>query len=214
MPPSIPASLNEVYVVCDVDADGPIPGPHSMLRLGAAAFLADGTLLGTFVANLEELEGAAPDPAMARYWRAHPQAWEACRRHPEPPPEAMARFVTWLDELPGKPVFVAYPGAYDFLFVYWYLMRFAGHSPFGHSALDIKTYAMAMLGTGYHETTKRKMPRRWLRTTCGDEDALGDAVCEGTLFVAMLRENRARGGLVRPAPRPAPSARTRGHSKK
>ena len=38
------------------------------------------------------------------------------------------------------------PAAYDFLFVYWYLIRFAGESPFSHSALDIKTYAMALLG--------------------------------------------------------------------
>ena len=25
------------YVVCDIEADGPIPGPHSMISLGAVA---------------------------------------------------------------------------------------------------------------------------------------------------------------------------------
>jgi len=37
---------------------------------------------------------------------------------------------------PGKPVFVGYPAGFDFLFVYWYLIRFTGESPFSFSALD------------------------------------------------------------------------------
>jgi len=41
------------------------------------------------------------------------------------------------------------------------LIRFAGESPFSHSALDIKTYAMAMLKDGYRDATKKNMPRRW-----------------------------------------------------
>jgi len=57
----------------------------------------------------------------------------------------MREYLVWLKALPGKPVFVAYPAAFDFLFVYWYLIRFTGESPFSHSALDIKTYAMALL---------------------------------------------------------------------
>jgi hypothetical protein len=55
------------------------------------------------------------------------------------PADVLPEYVTWLQALPGKPVFVAYPAAYDFMFVYWYLIRFAGESPFSHSALDIKS---------------------------------------------------------------------------
>jgi hypothetical protein len=29
----------------------------------------------------------------------------------------------WLKGLPGRPVFAAYPVAFDFMFVYWYLIR-------------------------------------------------------------------------------------------
>ena len=36
----------EVYFSTDVETDGPIPGPHSMLSFGSAAYTADGTLLG------------------------------------------------------------------------------------------------------------------------------------------------------------------------
>lgn len=40
----------------------------------------------------------------------------------------MKDYVEWLKQLPGKTVFVGYPAAYDFMFVYWYLIRFAGAS--------------------------------------------------------------------------------------
>jgi hypothetical protein len=89
--------------------------------------------------------------------------------------------------LPGKPVFVGYPAAYDFLFVYWYLMRFAGESPFSHSALDIKTFAMALLKTDYRDATKRKMPKAWFDKLPHTHVALDDAIEQGALFCNMLR---------------------------
>ena len=195
--------MSEIYVSCDVESDGPIPGPHSMLSFGAAAYQADKTLCGTFSANLRELPGAAPDPATAEWWRSQPEAWAACRCDPEEPAVVMPRFRQWLEELPAAPVFVAYPAAFDFLFVYWYLMRFAGHSPFSHSALDIKTYAMALLGTEYRDTVKRRMPQRWFDPHRHTHVALDDAIEQGALFLNMLHENRAHGGAGVPAPRPA-----------
>ncbi len=54
-----PDTRPEIYVSTDVEADGPIPGPHSMLSFASAAMLADKTVLGTFSANLETLPGAA-----------------------------------------------------------------------------------------------------------------------------------------------------------
>ena len=35
----------EIYVSTDVEADGPIPGPHSMLSFASAAYLVDKTLV-------------------------------------------------------------------------------------------------------------------------------------------------------------------------
>jgi len=49
----------------DVETDGPIPGPDSMLSFGSAAYLADKTLIGTFSANLETIPGASADPKNA-----------------------------------------------------------------------------------------------------------------------------------------------------
>jgi hypothetical protein len=69
------------------------------------------------------------------------------------------------------------------------MIRFAGESPFSHSALDIKTYAMAMLKTGYRDSTKRSMPKHWFDKFPHTHCALDDAIEQGALFCNMLKEN-------------------------
>jgi hypothetical protein len=96
-----------------------------------------------------------------------------------PAGDVMPRYVEWLEALPGLPVFIGYPAAYDFLFVYWYLIRFVGRSPFSYSALDIKTFAMALLGTDYRKATKRHMPKRWFDALPHTHRALDDAIAAG-----------------------------------
>ncbi len=182
--------MSEIYISTDVETDGPIPGPHSMLSLGSAAYTADKHLVSTFSANLETLPEASAHPKTAEWWATQPQAWAACRTGLEAPPAAMARYVTWIRGLEGKPVFVAYPAGFDFLFVYWYLIRFVGESPFSHSALDVKSFAMAVLKTDYREATKRNMPKRWFDKLPHSHVALDDAIEQGALFCNMLKGNR------------------------
>ena len=182
--------MSEVYVSTDVETDGPIPGPHSMLSFASAVFLPDKTLVDTFTANLHTLPGATADAATMSWWRQHPDKWAATRADLQDPEAAMRRYVDWIHKLPGRPVFVAYPAGFDFLFVYWYLMRFVGESPFSFSALDIKTYAMALLKTEYRESVKRNMPRRWFEAQRHTHVALDDALEQGLLFCNMLAENR------------------------
>jgi hypothetical protein len=186
--------MPEIYVSTDIEADGPIPGPNSMLSFGCAAFTADGKQIDTFSANLAALAGAKGDEKTMLWWQSQPEAWAACRTDPRDPAVVMPEYVAWLKALPGKPVFVAYPAAYDFLFVYWYLIRFAGESPFSHSALDIKTFAMALLGKEYREATKRNMPRAWFGDAPHTHVALDDAIGQGVLFCNMLAERQRRLG--------------------
>jgi hypothetical protein len=100
----------------------------------------------------------------------------------------MRRYVAWLKALPGRPVFVAYPAGFDFTFVYWYMMRFTGESPFSHSALDMKTYAMALMQKEYRNSTKKNMPSRWFDKLPHTHVALDDAIEQGALFCNMLAE--------------------------
>lgn len=183
--------MDELYVSTDVETDGPIPGPHSMLSLGSAVYLADKTLLATFSANLETLEGATAHPHTAAWWATQPDAWAACRHNLEPPAAAMQRYVAWLKALPGKPVFVAYPVGFDFMFVNWYLLRFVGENPFTHAALDMKSFAMAVLQRDFFKTTKQSMPREWFDPLPHTHIALDDAIEQGALFCNMLQANRA-----------------------
>ena len=187
-----PKALVEVYVSTDVEADGPIPGPHSMLSFASAALLADGTLLGTFSVNLTSLEGAQAHPRMAAWWLTQPQAWAACRCDLVAPELAMRDYLSWLKSLPGRPVFVAMPAGFDFLFVYWYLIRFAEESPFGHAALDMKSFAMALLGAEFRKSGKSQMPKAWRSERAHTHVALDDALEQGEIFCAMLQESRAR----------------------
>jgi hypothetical protein len=76
--------------------------------------------------------------------------------------------------------------------VHYYLVRFTGEPPFQHSALDIKTYAMALMRKPYLKSTKRRMPKRWFGEQHHTHKALDDAIGQGELFLNMLAENYAR----------------------
>ena len=179
--------MQEIYISTDVEADGPIPGQNSMLSFGSAAYTKDKVLLSTFEANLELLPGAAADPTTEQWWQTQPEAWTYCRRNLQAPEMAMKNYVAWIESLPGKPVFVGYPVAYDFMFVYWYLMKIVGRSPFSHSALDIKTLAMAVLNTDYRSATKKNMPREWFDDLPHTHKALDDAIGQGALCCNLLK---------------------------
>ncbi len=199
--------MTDVYVSCDVETDGPIPGPHSMLSLGAAAFVAPNKEpISTFSVNLSELPGAAPDPDTLQWWKSQPDAWAACRKDLKEPRQAMTDFVTWVEGLPGiqrggsgavkNAVFVGYPAGFDFTWTYQYIRLFKLNSPFSFSALDIKTFAMAVMGTSFRESVKRNMPKAWFpKDRPHTHVAVEDAVEQGILFLNILEAaNKLREG--------------------
>jgi len=199
-----PKILGETYISTDVETDGPIPGPHSMLSFASAAYRihADSihSIVDTFTANLETLPGAEGDADTMSFWAKNPEAYAATRTQMQPPQMAMRRYADWLLQF-QRPVFVGYPAGFDFLFVYWYLVKFTGFpTAFSFSALDIKTYAAAMLRTAYRDVSKKTMPRRWF---AGDRPhthvALDDAIEQGELFCHILLEN-LRSGSVEVSP--------------
>ena len=51
-----------VYVVTDIEVDGFMPGPNSMLSFASVAVTASGEQVGEFEAVLERLPGAQPNP--------------------------------------------------------------------------------------------------------------------------------------------------------
>jgi len=186
----------EIYISVDIEADGPIPGQFSMLSLGAAAFdLTDANPrepVRLFEVNLKPMDGAGQDPSTMAWWKKQPAAWAQATRDQSDPEWAMNAFANWLEQVErvfhGKLVFVGYPASYDFLFTYWYYVRFVGFpAPFSFSALDIKTMAMIKLGTTYKGASKRQMPKRWFEgAPAHTHRALDDAIGQGVLFVNMM----------------------------
>jgi hypothetical protein len=69
-----------VYVVTDIEAGGPWPGPNSMRSFASVAVTSHGEECGTFEAVLEPLPGAAPNPDTYAWFRPSP------RRGPLPRP--------------------------------------------------------------------------------------------------------------------------------
>lgn len=184
--------MAEIFVVTDIEADGPIPGPYSMLSFGSAAHAGDGRLVDTFSANLETLPGAGQHPKTMEFWASEPEAWAAHRTNPEPPEKAMSRFTDWLEGLPGEPVFAAYPVGFDFTFVSWYLVRFTGACAFKHTALDMRTLAWALTDLPFNQSAKPNLPGSWFSDRPHTHVALDDALEHGDLFVSMLAALRAQ----------------------
>ncbi|MFN3243240.1 MAG: exonuclease [Planctomycetota bacterium] len=179
----------EIYVSTDIEADGPIPGPHSMLSLASVALRADKTVVDEFTVNLQPLPDAAPHPRTMLWWEGHKEALAKARENPEDPSEAIPRYAKWVQKLPGRVVLVGQPAGFDFMWVYWYLQRFTDGSVFGHSALDIKSYAMAMVKRPYRDCVRDALPKEWRDDLPYTHVALDDAREQGAMFCNMLRAN-------------------------
>ena len=180
----------EIFVSTDVEADGPIPGPYSMLSFASAAYTGEKKLVGTFSRNLKTIPGASMHPKQKEFWDANPEAWAACRSDAVEPEQAMKDYLTWLKELPGSPVFTGFPAAYDFMFVQWYLHRFAGDSPFGQAALDIKSFLMPLMRKSFRGVSLKNLPRKWFDDLPHTHIALDDAIEQGALFCNALAFSR------------------------
>ncbi len=181
----------EIYVSTDIETDGWQPGKNSMLSIGSAAYLADKTLLGTFSANLETLPNAVAEEETMAWWAKQPDAWQACRKDCLSPAQAMQNYRRWLEQLPGRVIFVAYPLAFDYPFVSYYLREFAGKNPFGFAAIDIRSYAMGLRGKDYRHSGTNYLPKRFFDDLPHTHIALDDALEQGALFCNMLAEQEA-----------------------
>ena len=186
----------ETYISVDVEADGPIPGPYSLVSLGACVAAVRDSAgeievvdpdLNTFYRELKPIseQWNAEALAVSRLTREHLEASGV------EPSVAMTEFAAWVDEMAetfrGRPVFAAFPLAFDWQFVYHYLITYARRSPFGHSAhFDMKTAYALLAGTAVRDAVKRNMPRTLLGSRRHTHNALDDAQGQADLLAGLL----------------------------
>lgn len=182
-----------LYISVDVEADGPIPGPYSMLSFGAA------------VAGRQDAEGyEAADPEDVTFYRELrpisgdfvPEALAVSGLdrgrllvEGAEPAVALAEFTAWVREVSrgAQPVMCGYPASYDWTFLYWYLMRYAGESPFGHSGcLDMKTLYATKARLPLRAVSKLTMPPELLSRRRHTHHALDDAIEQAELFSNLM----------------------------
>jgi hypothetical protein len=194
----------EIYFSADIETDGPVPGKFSMLTVGLAAVA---TFDGETIQRLDAR-------AYAAYWELAPISDEfdpealavngLDRRRlvtsGQTPQEAMRSAARWVEAVSAsrRPVLVAYPVAFDWMFLHWYFITFLGESPFGHgSCVDIRSLYMGTAAVPFQQTSKRNMPDAVQPRAAHTHHALDDAIEQGQLFVNVLEhalvESQRRG---------------------
>jgi hypothetical protein len=138
----------ELYVAVDVEADGPIPGPYSMLSLGMA-------VVGRRDLRFYREMGPISDQFDPEALAVSGLDRDRLAREAATPREAMAAAAAWVDGLRalGRPVFLAAPAVWDGMFVHWYFVRFIGRNPFGitGSGIDLRSFWMGRTGRAWTE---------------------------------------------------------------
>lgn len=191
----------ERYISSDIEASGPIPGPYSMISLGACAY--DDTRLTFYrelqpISRLFEIEAMKVatqgllctkglkdpvyDPLSPSFQPA--KVLEVLSQKGDQPAYAMRDFEKWVIETASdkKPVLVAFGTPYDWMFIHWYFHSFLGKNPFGINGPDIKAYYMGKFDTTWGDTRKRNMPRRFLPETPHTHNALEDAIEQAEIW--------------------------------
>ena len=183
-------AASEVYISLDVEADGPIPGPYSMLSFGLAVCARfDGKTFEpldpaerTFYAELRPISDEFVPDALAVSGLDR----DLLVAEGRDPAEAMNAAAAWVTEVCGGagPVVVAYPLGFDWMWLYWYFLRFAdAGSPFSFSRhLDMKTMYAAKARTTVTRSTKRHMPVSLRPAHPHTHNALDDAIEQAELF--------------------------------
>jgi hypothetical protein len=190
----------DAYFSADVETDGPIPGPFSMLSFAlvfAGSFdgrqfkrpdkydqslyvelrpISDNFEVEALRVNgLDRrrlcLEGASPDQAMT----------DACK---------------WVRTIAGtaQPVLVAYPLSFDWSWLYWYFVRFSNDgSPFDYSrCFDVKTALAVKAFIPISQAGRSRIDPSLRSGHHHTHNALDDAIAQAEIFANVFEWEGAR----------------------
>jgi hypothetical protein len=185
----------DIYFSADVETDGPIPGPYSLLsfalvyagRFDGQEFEPPEKLDQTYYSELKPISDSFESEAL------HINQLDRDRlcREGKDPVGVMTEASQWVRNIAGpyRPVLVAYPLSFDWTWLYWYFIRFSSEgSPFNHSGcFDIKT-AYAVKAKVPVAAAGRSNLEDWLRPHhAHSHHALEDAIEQAEIFANLFR---------------------------
>jgi hypothetical protein len=184
----------DAYFSADIETDGSIPGPFSMLSF---ALVFAGTFDGkefvrpvrydrSFYKELRPISDNYDDEAL----RVNGLDRDFLCKNGDAPDNVMDSAYDWITHLAGdcNPVLVAYPLSFDWAWLYWYFMKFSKNgSPFGHSrCFDIKT-ALAVKSKSPISTAGRsRLPASLAPPGRHTHNALDDAIEQAVIFANVF----------------------------
>lgn len=201
----------DAYFSADVETDGPIPGPFSMLSFALV-----------YAGRYDGREYQRPkkfDQSM--YWELKPISLEyqeealavngldRSRLAVEggDPAQVMTEAATWVGRVAqdARPVLVAYPLSFDWAWLYWYFVKFSRTgSPFGYSrCFDLKTAVAVKNRIPISGAGRERLGVSLRADSPHTHHALDDAVAQAEIFskVFVWEGDDDRRGVEREATR-------------
>ncbi len=195
----------DVYFSADVETDGPIPGPYSLLSFALVyagcfdgeAFHAPAGYGEHFYQELQPISGNFENEALAV------NGLDRARLCVEgtPPRLAMTLASKWVRRIAGRqrPVLVAYPLSFDWSWLYWYFVQFSEHgSPFDYSScFDIKTAVAVKAGIPISKASRSKLFPFLRSRHEHTHHAVDDAIAQAEIFANVFSWGGQSGPTVR-----------------
>lgn len=182
------------YFSADVETDGPIPGPYSMLSLAIV-----------YAGSFDGVHFRRPQDYNCSIYRELRPISEEFQQEAldvngldrtrlvfegASPVDVMTDVARWVSEVSGatKPVLVAYPMSFDWTWLYWYFVRFSRvGSPFDYSrCFDIKTAWAVKSRQTISGSGRNKLPTQLRSHRPHTHHALDDAVEQAEIFANIF----------------------------
>ena len=196
-----PESAADAYFSADVETDGPIPGPFSMLSFAivyAGSF--DGHRFERpnnyeryFYRELKPISNQFQEEAL----KVNGLDRDRLCREGLTPQHVMTEASRWVKDNCGdaNPVLVAYPLSFDWSWLSWYFVRFSNEgSPFGYSrCFDIKTALSVKGRIPISRAGRGRLDPALGSNRAHTHHAIGDAIEQAEIFANIFEWGGASG---------------------
>lgn len=188
------AGASDIYFSADVETDGPIPGPYSILSFAIV-----------YAGSFDGFEFKRPNNYDRIFYRELKPISELFQKEALeingldrarlcvdgiPPEQAMTEAFNWINAntTGAKPVLVAYPLSFDWTWLYWYFIQFCpAGSPFDYSrCFDIKTALAVKSGIPISQAGRSRLDSALSSKRPHTHHAVDDAIEQAEIFANIF----------------------------